>query len=226
MGSSEYEIRRVQGSGPEQPPERWRYARHLAALAAASAEVPASAEAAASGHVPATGEAARPAEVCASGDAARPAEARASGEAARPAEAAVPAEAAAFADQREAEAVAVVLRDPDPVMAESAVVTHLDRRAVRLLADGRFPGWARAMETALHGRLFPSRRLREWTLLKAIAAGEPWSAAELTAASDWCQRTAAQTVTSYEALGVLAAAARSHRVRDAAARRLRRRTSA
>ncbi|MFI5827955.1 hypothetical protein ACIA6C_11890 [Streptomyces sp. NPDC051578] len=214
MGSSEHEIRRVQGSGPGQPPERWRYARHLAALAAASAEVPASAEVVASGHVSATGEAARPAEACASA------------EAARPAEAAVPAEAAAFADQREAEAVAVVLRDPDPVMAESAVVTHLDRRAVRLLADGRFPGWARAMETALHGRLFPSGRLREWTLLKAIAAGEPWSAAELTAASDWCQRTAAQTVTSYEALGVLAAAARSHRVRDAAARRLRKRASA
>ncbi|WP_329192911.1 MULTISPECIES: hypothetical protein [unclassified Streptomyces] len=173
MGSSEHEIRRTQGSGPEQPPERWRYARHLAALAAAAA-----------------------------------------------------GEAVALAEAVEAEAVAVVLRDPDPVMAESAVVTHLDRRAVRLPADGRFPGWARAMEPALHGRLFPSRRLREWTLLKAIAAGEPWSAAELTAASDWCQRTAAQTVNSYEALGVLASAARTHRVRDAAARRLRRRTTA
>lgn len=164
MGSSRQETRRA-GSGPEEPPERWCYARHLAALAAAS------------------GEAA------------------------------------------EAEAVAVVLRDPDPVMAESAVVTHLNRRAARLLSDGRFPGWAGAMERALHGRVFPSRRLREWTLLKAIGAGEPWSAADLTAASDWCQRTAARTVTSYEALGVLAASARTHRVRDAAARRLRRRTA-
>ncbi|GHB53158.1 hypothetical protein GCM10010347_23930 [Streptomyces cirratus] len=184
MGSSEHEIRRAQGSGPEQPPERWRYARHLAALAAASGEAAATAEAVAS------------------------------------------CEAVASAEAVEAEAVTVVLRDPDPVMAESAVVTHLDRRAVRLLADGRFPGWARAMEAVLHGRLFPSQRLREWTLLKVIAAGEPWSAAELTAASDWCQRTAAQTVSSHEALGVLAAAARTHRVRDAAARRLRRRMTA
>ncbi|MFF1556494.1 hypothetical protein [Streptomyces sp. NPDC058279] len=160
MGSSEHEIRRA-GSGAQEPPERWRYARHLVALAAAS------------------GEAA------------------------------------------EAAAVAVVLRDPDPVMAESAVVTHLDRRAVRLLADAGFPAWARAMETALHGRPFASRRLREWTLLKAIGADEPWSAADLTAASDWCQRTAAQTVSSYEALGVLAASARTQRVRAVAARRLR-----
>lgn len=60
----------------------------------------------------------------------------------------------------EAEAVAAVLRDPDPVMAESAVVTHLDRRAARLLADEGFPAWARAMAAALAGRAFPERRLR------------------------------------------------------------------
>ncbi|MGW7097947.1 hypothetical protein [Streptomyces sp. NPDC054838] len=164
MGSSEREMRGA-GSGPQEPFERWRYARHLAALAAAC------------------GEAA------------------------------------------EAEAVAAVLRDPDPVMAESAVVTHLDRRAVRLLADRRFPAWARAMEAALDGRLFPSRRLREWTLLRTIVGGGRWSATELTAASDWCQRTAARTVDSSEALGALAASARSHRVRADAARRLRGRTS-
>ncbi|MFK0046647.1 hypothetical protein ACIQU4_21565 [Streptomyces sp. NPDC090741] len=131
--------------------------------------------------------------------------------------------AAAAAGVGEAGAVAAVLRDRDPVMAESAVVTHLDRRAAQLMTDPRFPGWARAMGTAIGARAFPARRLREWTLLKAITDGAPWSAAELTAASDWCQRTAAQSLSSYEALDLLAATARSHRVRSAAAARLRRR---
>ncbi|MEV7524264.1 hypothetical protein [Streptomyces sp. NPDC091371] len=125
----------------------------------------------------------------------------------------------------EAEVVAAVLRDPDPVMAESAVVTHLDRRAERLLADDSFPAWAQAMAGVLAGRAFPERRLREWTLLKAITRGEPWSAAELTAASDWCQHTAARLLTSHEALGLLAGSARTRRVRNAAAERLRRRTA-
>ncbi|MFE6843947.1 hypothetical protein [Streptomyces sp. NPDC057686] len=133
------------------------------------------------------------------------------------------AAAAAATAGAEADAVAAVLRDRDPVMAESAVVTHLDRRATQLLADAGFPGWARAMDTAIGARAFPARRLREWTLLKAIADGAPWSPAELTAASDWCQRTAAQSLPSYEALDLLAAAARTRRVRNTAAQRLHRR---
>ncbi|MFB7255469.1 hypothetical protein [Streptomyces nojiriensis] len=124
--------------------------------------------------------------------------------------------------ESEAEVVAEVLRDPDRVMAESAVVTHLDRRAVRLLAAEEFPAWSRAIAAALAGRAFPERRLREWNLLKAVTRGEPWSAEELAAASDWCQRTAVSLLTSYEALTLLATDARTRRVRNAAAERLRR----
>ncbi|MFD7909443.1 hypothetical protein ACFV30_01780 [Streptomyces sp. NPDC059752] len=127
--------------------------------------------------------------------------------------------------ETEAEVVVAVLRDPDRVMAESAVVTHLDRRAVRLLADEEFAAWARAMAAALAGRPFPERRLREWSLLKAVTWGEPWSAEELTAASDWCQRTAVRLLTSYEALTLLATDARTRRVRFTAAERLRRGTA-
>ncbi|MFH8889368.1 hypothetical protein [Streptomyces sp. NPDC017949] len=130
--------------------------------------------------------------------------------------------AAAAGTTAEAEAVAAVLGDPDPVMADSAVVTHLDRRAVRLAADGAFPLWASSLRPAVEGRAFPARRLREWTLLKAMEAGGAWSAAELTAASDWCQHTAALSPAPYEALAVLAASARTGRARDAAAQRLRR----
>ncbi|WP_411102780.1 hypothetical protein [Streptomyces sp. cmx-4-9] len=148
-----------------EPPEHWRYARHLESLAAVAGPA---------------GEA------------------------------------------REAEVVAAVLRDPDPVMAESAVVTHLDRRAAMLLADEAFPAWAGAMTVVLAGRAFPERRLREWSLLKAITRDEPWPADALTTASDWCQRTAAQSLTSYAALRLLADAGRTRRVRNAAAERLRR----
>ncbi|MEU6314867.1 hypothetical protein [Streptomyces sp. NPDC047014] len=121
----------------------------------------------------------------------------------------------------EAELVASVLRDPDRVMAEAAVVTHLDRRAARLLTDEGFPAWAEAMATEIAGRPFPERRLYEWALLKAITQGEPWSTAALTGATDWCQRTAAETLTSYEALTLLATTARTRRVRHTATLRLR-----
>ncbi|AQT71022.1 MULTISPECIES: hypothetical protein [Streptomyces] len=124
--------------------------------------------------------------------------------------------------EAEAEAVTAVLGDPDRVMAEAAVVTHLDRRAAGLLDDDGFTLWARAMSGVLGGRAFPERRLREWGLLKAATRGEPWSAAELTGASDWCQRTAVRLLASREALELLAAAARTRRVRNAAAERLRR----
>ncbi|MFJ6479054.1 hypothetical protein ACIQK6_02745 [Streptomyces sp. NPDC091682] len=159
----------VSGPDPDEPPEHWRYARHLESLAA----------------VPDSGAGA----------------------------------------EAEAEVVAAVLSDPDRVMAESAVVTHLDRRAVHLLADEEFPAWARAMAGVLAGRAFPERRLREWSLLEAVTRGRPWSAEELTAASDWCQRTAVRVLTSYEALTLLATEARTRRVRNAAVERLRRGTT-
>lgn len=67
-----------------------------------------------------------------------------------------------------------------------------------------------------------TRRLGEWTLLRAISLGKPWAAGELTSASDWCQRTATtgQVATSPEALTLLAEHGRIQRVRNAATRRL------
>ncbi|MFD7624974.1 hypothetical protein ACFV7Q_02805 [Streptomyces sp. NPDC059851] len=207
MGTQEDLIR---PAGAETPPEHWRYTRHLEALAAAATR-------AAPASAPDAGHAGPPAG--ASAEAAGGAGADAVGGTGALAVAVAVAVAVA-----EADAVAAVLRDPDPVMAESAVVTHLDRRAAQLLDDAAFPGWADAMAVALGDRAFPAHRLREWTLLRAVRRGEPWSTAELTAASDWCQRTAVRLLTSYEALTLLAASARTRRVRNAAAQRLRRST--
>ncbi|MFJ3727901.1 hypothetical protein ACIPYQ_35765 [Streptomyces sp. NPDC090045] len=122
----------------------------------------------------------------------------------------------------EAGLVAGILRDDCVSMAESAVNHHLERRAAHLLTDAGFPAWARMMAEVLGDRPFLTRRLREWTLLRTIALDEPWTAEELTGASDWFQRTAsaAQAVTSPDALALLAEHGRTRRVRNAASRRI------
>lgn len=122
----------------------------------------------------------------------------------------------------EAALVATVLDDPDVSMAEAAVNRHLERRAAHLLTDPAFTAWAQTLAGAIGDRPFLARRLREWTLLRAIALDEPWTAEELTTASDWFQRTASVVlvVTSPEALGLLAEQGRTRRVRNAASRRL------
>lgn len=122
----------------------------------------------------------------------------------------------------EAALVVAVLRDDCVSMAQSAVNRHMEDRAAELLTDSRFPAWARMMATAIGDRTFLTRRLREWTLLRAIALDEPWTAEELTSASDWFQRTAAalESVTSPDALNLLAERGRTRRVRNAASRRV------
>lgn len=122
----------------------------------------------------------------------------------------------------EAALVAAVLRDPDVSMAEAAVNRHLECRAAHLLTDPAFTDWARTLAMTIGDRPFLARRLREWCLLRAIAWDEPWTAEELTTASDWFQRTATVllAVTSPEALSLLAERGRTRRVRNAASRRL------
>ncbi|MFE9820335.1 hypothetical protein [Streptomyces sp. NPDC005773] len=122
----------------------------------------------------------------------------------------------------EATLVATVLEDSNVSMAEAAVNRHLERQAARLLTDPAFPAWAQTLATVIGDRPFLARRLREWTLLRAIALDEPWTAEDLTTASDWFQRTASVVlvVTSPEALSLLAERGRTRRVRNAASRRL------
>ncbi|MGW3943150.1 hypothetical protein [Streptomyces phaeochromogenes] len=124
----------------------------------------------------------------------------------------------------EADLVANVLRDQNMAMAEAAVNRHVARRAAQLLTNPQFTSWAQIMATAIGDRPFLTRRLGEWALLRALALDEPWTAEELITASDWFQRTAsaAQIVTSPEALGLLAERGRTRRVRNAAIRRLQR----
>ncbi|MEU1369096.1 hypothetical protein ABZ454_23590 [Streptomyces sp. NPDC005803] len=129
-------------------------------------------------------------------------------------------ELAVVRDEEEANLVARILRDPDPTMAQSAIVRHLDRRAALLLTDDGFTAWACAMSEISAQREFLTRRLREWTLLRSITAGEPWSSEEVTTGSDWFQRKAVEALSSPAALTLLAEAGRTRRVRADASRRL------
>ncbi|MET7695785.1 hypothetical protein ABZT06_49375 [Streptomyces sp. NPDC005483] len=105
-------------------------------------------------------------------------------------------ELAVVRDEDEADLVTRILRDPDTTMAQSAIVRHLDRRAALLLADEGFTAWARSMAEITAKREFLTRRLRDWTLLRSITAGEPWSSEEVTNGSDWFQRKAVETLSS------------------------------
>ena len=121
-------------------------------------------------------------------------------------------------DAGEPELVRAVLTDPDRVMAESAVVRHLDLRAAALLADPGFPVWATRMGSLVDDHRFPARRLREWVLLRAFVLDEDWREEDLTSASDWLQRRACAEPAAPAALAVLAERGRTRRVRAAALR--------
>ncbi|MFD5230458.1 hypothetical protein ACFWJ5_18390 [Streptomyces qaidamensis] len=124
------------------------------------------------------------------------------------------------ADADEIELVGRVLADPDRVMAQAAVVRHLDRRAAELCPDPVWEEWAAGMARAVADRPFLTRRLREWSLLRAVTLRLPWRADALLASSDWLQLKAA-TGSDPEALGVLTDRGRTKRIRRAARAGLR-----
>lgn len=118
-------------------------------------------------------------------------------------------------DDDETSLVTRILADPDQSMAQSAIVRHIDRRA-----DGLYPGpayepWAQSMTRTTSGYPFLERRLREWTLFRAITLGLPWHPRSLTESSDWLQRKTA-AATHADALAVLAEHGRTRQIRNAA----------
>ncbi|MFE5406646.1 hypothetical protein ACFQ9Z_36110 [Streptomyces sp. NPDC056580] len=119
------------------------------------------------------------------------------------------------ADLDEVDLVRRVLTDPDRTMAQSAVLRHLDRRAAGLYPGPAYEGWAQAMTPATNARPFLAQRLREWSLFRAVTLKLPWQPDDLLASSNWLQlKTAAGTNT--EAIGILADAGRTKRIRNTA----------
>ncbi|WP_017602364.1 hypothetical protein [Nocardiopsis lucentensis] len=126
-------------------------------------------------------------------------------------------------EANETELVTAVLGDEDAIMAQAAVVAHINRRACQLLTDSRFAVWADSIAAVIMEWEFLTRRLHEWSLIRRIALGQPWDREEVITASDWCQRaaTTVPAVTSPQALALFADHGRTRRVRNAATLRLR-----
>lgn len=122
-----------------------------------------------------------------------------------------PADAAAL--------VARVLTDPDREMANSAVCEYLDRRASELLVNPDFPSWRLEMIGVVGVDAFSTRRLHEWTLLRAMTLGEPWDAQDLLAASNWLQLRTAEKCSAMPAVDILAEGGRTRRIRTIATSR-------
>ncbi|MGI5369268.1 hypothetical protein [Streptomyces iakyrus] len=125
------------------------------------------------------------------------------------------------ADADEMELVGVVLADPDRVMAEAAVVRHLDRRAAQLWPEPAWEEWAAAVGRVVARRPFLVRRLSEWSLFRAVCLRLPWRSEDLLASSDWLQLKAAagagpDAPDALDALDVLAEGGRTKRIRNAA----------
>jgi hypothetical protein len=113
----------------------------------------------------------------------------------------------------EFEVLARVVGDPDPSMAEAAVIRHVDRRAETLPAGPEFAAWSARVAPLIGHWEFASDRLREWTLLKLIESAGPWSVDDLLAASNWLQLKAAKSTTDTRALAALAGEGRTRRIR-------------
>ncbi|MFD7324204.1 hypothetical protein ACFV9D_24410 [Streptomyces sp. NPDC059875] len=116
--------------------------------------------------------------------------------------------------------IAQVLTDPDKGMANSAVCAYLDRRAAELLTDPGYPAWRLEMTGPVGGDDFSTRRLNEWTLLRAMTLNEPWDAENLLAASNWLQLLTAEKSSATTVLEVLAESGRTRRIRNIAGSRL------
>jgi hypothetical protein len=116
-------------------------------------------------------------------------------------------------------AIAVVLADPNTGAADSALITHIDRRAEELLATPEFDTWWRDMAATVRGRPFPVARIAEWLLYRNIALDRTWRPEHLRRASIWLQLRVATNLSSADALKILAEQGRTERVRTTAGRR-------
>lgn len=121
----------------------------------------------------------------------------------------------------ERELISTVLRDPDSIMSEAAVVAHVDRRASILHSRSSFHAWTELLVESASRYSFIIRRINEWEIFKEIMDGGTGSVESLRDASDWLQRKLSQEATSRAALETLAEIGRTKRVRNMAESRAR-----
>ncbi|MFG1797891.1 hypothetical protein [Nocardia sp. NPDC049149] len=129
-------------------------------------------------------------------------------------------ELAQVADIDEIDVVIRILTDPDTLMAEAAVVRHVDRRATDLYLTPAYDRWAESIEQATTDHPFLVRRLHEWACFRAVMLDRPWSPDAITESSDWLQRKLAGCANDRNALTLLAEYGRTKRIRGLARTRV------
>lgn len=112
--------------------------------------------------------------------------------------------------------VAVLLAEPDRLMAESVLTSLVDSRAGLLSSAAAFAAWAEPLLEAVGDGGFVARRVQEWGLFKALQSGAPVDRAALAAASNWLQRKVVEEADSAAVLTVLGEVGRTKRVRNLA----------
>jgi hypothetical protein len=118
------------------------------------------------------------------------------------------------------ELIAVMLADPDIVMADAALVELIDHAAAEQ-SGAAFGEWSSAvLDAGVERRAFPSKRIHEWRLLILLDDPSSDRLADLIAASDWSQRSAAERTSERTVLEALAEHGRTKRTRSLAQERL------
>ncbi|MCW2638361.1 MAG: hypothetical protein JWP76_667 [Dactylosporangium sp.] len=119
-------------------------------------------------------------------------------------------------DAEESALIALVLRDPDRVMAESAMVSYMDSQASRLPSADVFAAWAAGISDMVEKQSFLARRIRDWQLFKALMDGGNPDPVTLAAASNWLQHKVVDEALSAAVLTVMGKVGRTKRVRNLA----------
>jgi hypothetical protein len=115
----------------------------------------------------------------------------------------------------------VVLRDPDPVMGESAAIQFVAKKAGQHSSYAAFTSWAQTVSDITSDRDFLSRRIREWSEFKRIMEGGSIGDDFFDASSDWLQRKLSEELMAEEPLAKLAELGRTKRIRNTSQQRLR-----
>ncbi len=128
----------------------------------------------------------------------------------------------ASSPEAERQIAGMILRDPDPGMAQAALVDHVDRLAAELDALRPFRERVGHIRAAAAGFDFLQRRISEWELLKRSAEHPEDCAPEILQASHWLQRRLADESASPAVLQALAEDGRTRKIRNIARDRGRR----
>lgn len=112
--------------------------------------------------------------------------------------------------------LAILLAEPDRLMAESVLASLVDTRAEALGSAASFAAWAEPVLNAVDTDGFIARRVREWSLFKALLSGAPVDRESLAAATNWLQRKVVEEANSAPVLAVLGEVGRTKRVRNLA----------